>query len=241
MGRAGRGRLRGEEWRPHRSWASVLTTPRGAHRTPGQSARGPPRHGRPARRSRCRRGRAAPTRWASDPAHSTARPESTSHNPPAQKPIPPGCAPRPSVPRKGEVAPQPKAGQSELEASTPATAAWSWKGQRYSSLGTPRQRRDRQRDLRKPGLDDDELDGDRPTHRGPGPRQHLGQVGSSLRANQTALPKAPHSRSAASGDATSRCPIDGQPRRYLGLMAWIRKNRIEPPGSCDVAGASHGR
>ena len=135
MVRARRGPPQGEGWQPHRPWAPVLTTPRGAHRTPGRSARGRPRHGRAAQRSRCRRGRAAPTRWPSIPGRSTARRESTSHNPPAQRPIPPGCTLRPSAPLTGEAALPPKAGQPGFEASTPGPVAWSRKAQNYSSLG----------------------------------------------------------------------------------------------------------
>ena len=83
--------------------APVVTTPPGAHRKPGPCAQEPPRHGRAAQRGRCRRGRAAPTRWPSDPGRSTARQESTSRNPPAQKPAPPGCARRPGVTQRIEV------------------------------------------------------------------------------------------------------------------------------------------
>ena len=57
------------------------------------------------------------------------------------------------------------------------------------------------------------------------------------------VPNGQQSRSAASGDATSRCPIHGQPRRYLGrdgrgIREKPHRTRRE---SCDVGGASHGR
>ena len=102
----------------------------------------------------------------------------------------------------------------------PAPAAWSWKRQRYSSLGPPRPRVSRasqtSRQARDPPvldaetktrcraqarparhlvrscLDDERVRGHRPTHRRARPRQYLGQVGSSLRANQIALPNAQH-------------------------------------------------
>ncbi len=63
-----------------------------------------------------------------------------------------------------------------------------------------------------------------------------------LCANQIPLPNAQQRRSAASGDATSRCPMTGHPRRYLSLIGrGIRENPIEPWGSCEVSGASNRR
>ena len=136
------------------------------------------------------------------PGRSTARRESTSHNPPAQRPIPPGCTLRPSAPLTGEAALPPKAGQPGLEASTPGPVAWSWKAQSYSSLGPPRHPGSRASQASRryatrqswtpetktkvpeqaraarhlvPILDHQRVDCHRPTHRGQGPRQHLRQ------------------------------------------------------------------
>ena len=242
--RARRGRPRGEEGRPHRSSVSVLTTPRGAHRKPVQCARGPPRRGRAKRLSRCRRSRAAPTRWSSDPDHSTARQASISRNPAAQKPAPPGCTRRPPVMQTGEVARRPKARPSELEASTPATAAWSWEGRRYSSLGPPRPPVSRANGTPRQSRDSPVFDADMKMgcrrKRGPHPiwcstllstnaclaiaPLTVGRDCVNISDKSTPLrdpdptTNAQQSRSAASADATSRCPKYGPPRRYLGLM-----------------------
>ena len=71
-------------------------------------------------------------------------------------------------------------------------------------------------------------DGRCPTHRGAGLRQYLGQVGSSC-ANQIPLRNAQQSRSAASGDATSRCPKHGRHRRVSGPEGrGIGENYVEP-------------
>ena len=185
--------------------------------------------------------KSAPTRWPSDPGHSTARRESTSRNPPGQQTIPPGCVLCGLLYRRqARSAPLPKAGQSELEASTPRTSGLVLEGAtlliappsttsrfsrqpgfeagpRLASLDAetktkvPAQARQARHLV--PSLDDERVYGPGPTHRRLGPRQHLGQLGSSLRTNQIALPNAQHTRSAASGDATSRCPIHGRPRR----------------------------
>ena len=271
MVRARRGRPRGEGWRPHRSWASVPTTPRAAPRKPGQCTQVPPRRGRAARPGRCRRGRAAPTHWPSDPGHSTARQESTSHNPPAQKPAPPGSAPRPSVPQKGEVVPPPNSEQSELDAATPATAAWSRKGQRYSSLGPPRHPgsprqpdfeagprlaslRPRHEDevpgqarpachLLRNCLDDERVYSPRHTHRGARPRQYLGQI----LGGHLSRTRSHYLTLSKGGRPHQEMPLlaaqHGQPRQYLRLMGvGIRENHGEPSGeSGEPSDASDGR
>ena len=106
------------------------------------------------------------------------------------------------LPLTGEAALPPKAGQPGLEASTPGPVAWSRKGQSYSSLGPPRHPGSRASQASRryatrqswtpetktkvpeqaraarhlvPSLDHERVDCHRPTHRGQGPRQHLGQ------------------------------------------------------------------
>ena len=141
----------------------------------------------------------------------------------------------------------------------PGPVAWSSTARRrYSSLGPPRHRRfpcqpgfERGPRLASPWTPSEDKGSRRSAAGGPfgaqsrrrtprWPSPHSPQAGtgpaswtrgSSLRANQIAFPKAQHSRSAASRDATSRCPIHGQPRRYPGVIdVGSVKNRMKPAG-----------
>ena len=186
-----------------------------------------------------------PPGWPSDPGQSTARQESTSRNPPAQKPVPPGCARRPSVRQRGEVARPPEAGRSELELRLPQQRPGPRNGQRYSSLGPPRPPRfPCQRDFgagprpaslrrrhedavppRKRGLhaiwrSTVLTTNARCAHRPHSPqrrdRANISDKSVAPFANQSHYLTLKQSRSAASGDATSRCPIHGQPSTVPG-------------------------